>query len=129
MREKMISSRRWINPTVGHVNTEASYRSELTVALHHVCGARRRALVLLPEEVVAGMCWRRAGGLDVQPEGGGEERRRGEEERRGAVGPRCNTSVDSAAPQYQVQCSPLNSGCVIRVCVCVCVYLWSWCVR
>lgn len=51
----------------------------LTMPLHYACRARRRALVGLSEEVVAGMCWRRAGGLDTQPEGGqdrvGEEKR------------------------------------------------------
>lgn len=31
-----------------------------TMSLHHACRARWRALVGLPEKVVAGMCWRRA---------------------------------------------------------------------
>lgn len=38
--------------------------------LHYACRARWRTMVGLSEEVVAGMCWWRAGGLDTQPEGG-----------------------------------------------------------
>lgn len=51
--------------------------------LYHACRARRRALIGLSEEVVAGMCWRRARGLDSQPEAEKtkNERRREEEKR------------------------------------------------
>lgn len=38
------------------------------MSLHHPCTPGRRALIGLPEEVIAGMCRRWAGGLDAQPE-------------------------------------------------------------
>ncbi len=68
-----------LHQLLDHKHLSAIATVLLTMPLYYACRARRRALVGLSEEVVAGMCWRRAGGLDTQPEGGQD--RVGEEER------------------------------------------------